>query len=171
MTDARSLQIFVEDFIRDFETDFVLNGRIVDNPDKLWSPLVDLYKAAKDAMESVGGIIIRLGDKYFFWGKNVDAPLSYALDEPFVKRYLENDPNRWQRLQSKGTTSFHHQSAEETVECNRAGPRERKLTADEIYKMYASEEAYETWMKVEGETNGTKKQSTADAEDHGRDTE
>ena len=39
---------FRQSFIKDFETDFVLNGEIVDNPDNKWSCLTRLYKEAKN---------------------------------------------------------------------------------------------------------------------------
>lgn len=40
---------FARMFVADFETDFVLNGVIVDSPNSLWSPLEAVYRNAQEA--------------------------------------------------------------------------------------------------------------------------
>jgi len=42
----------LEDFVRDFESDFVLDGKIVDNPNDRWGRLEFLYNQAKRALET-----------------------------------------------------------------------------------------------------------------------
>lgn len=44
---------FLRSFVSDFEGDFVLDGRIVDNPRALWGPLVPLYEGARRALAAM----------------------------------------------------------------------------------------------------------------------
>jgi cell division protein FtsB len=50
LADKERLETALSRFVSDFESDFVLDGEIVDEPEKSWSVLPELYKIALEAM-------------------------------------------------------------------------------------------------------------------------
>lgn len=42
----------LKSFVDDFESDFMLDGRIVDEPDKRWGVLTRLYEGARAALDA-----------------------------------------------------------------------------------------------------------------------
>jgi hypothetical protein len=49
--DLKNREIALESFVDAFEGDFVMVGTVVDNPNKFWSPIENLYWEAKRALE------------------------------------------------------------------------------------------------------------------------
>jgi len=66
------------------------------------------------------------------------------FEEYYRQKYGESGmkelKSRMIRVEKKGTSFFDDKSAEDTLLCNRAGPDEKKLTPDEIYKAYCLRE-------------------------------
>lgn len=93
--------------------------------------------------------IVKLHDYYFEYSTIVDAPVTHGmtLDEfesYYHSRYGDEGfgqlKGRMDRVNKKGTSAFDYASAEDTLECNRAGLHGETLTVDEIYKAYCLHE-------------------------------
>lgn len=89
----------------------------------------------------MGRYIVKLGDLYVEWSTIVDAPITYGMTEhelrdfmrdQYGKRGLEDFDNRMERVLKKGTSSYNHESAEETVAYNRAGTDDSCLSFQEL---------------------------------------
>lgn len=91
----------------------------------------------------MGRFLMRLEDArgpvYFEWSTIVDAPVSHGLNsEDDLRCYLspkDATQDRFDRLREKGTSSLVHDSAEEVIAFNRAGPNESCATKEEIMAM------------------------------------
>lgn len=88
--------------------------------------------------------IIKLGDKYFEWSTIVDAPVTYAMSQDELRRYvktrygevgLEDLPARLERVESTGTSS-RFETLAELIAANRAGENESHLSEAEILTRY-----------------------------------
>lgn len=93
----------------------------------------------------MGRYIIKIEDKYLEWSTVVDAPVTWGVDrKDFEKWYLreygescrDEFDRRMIRVEEKGTSSFMHDSLDEVLKGNRAGPGETSLSKDEIYQEY-----------------------------------
>lgn len=96
--------------------------------------------------------IIKLNDWYLVWSSIMDAPiacckedqLSNAITEFFtstssvIERMMNN-------LRMTGSSSLIGSSASAIIACNRAGPHEKPLTKDEIYRAYCLKEKIDGW--------------------------
>lgn len=98
----------------------------------------------------MGRVIILIKDRYFEWSTVVDAPVSPGMTLKELRRYIRRRygteglselAERLERVQAKGTSSLIHDSLEEEILLNRAGPRETRITADEIYELYTEKRA------------------------------
>lgn len=92
----------------------------------------------------------KLNEMYFEWSTIVDAPVTYALTlEEFQTYYKEeygdqgirslND--RLQRVDAKGTSSRLHDSVNDMISNNRAGPDETCLDQEALIKFLKSRES------------------------------
>ena len=97
----------------------------------------------------MGRAIIKLHDYYFEYSTIPDAPVTFGMKrEEFEEYYrseygnsgMEELKTRMLRVDEKGTSFFSDKSAGEILSCNRAGPKEKRLTIDEIYKAYCLRE-------------------------------
>jgi hypothetical protein len=93
----------------------------------------------------MGRYIIKLDEYYLEWSTIVDAPVTFGMKrEDFEAYYREmygingmrDLSKRLERADKKGTSSHYHESADDVISGNRAGPNESKLTRDEIYQAY-----------------------------------
>lgn len=90
--------------------------------------------------------IVKLGDdKYCEWSTVVDAPVTPIvtldeLHEYYRQQYgeagMEGLPARLARVEATGCSAFDRMTAEELIQGNRAGPREKELTLAEIIESY-----------------------------------
>lgn len=106
----------------------------------------------------MGRAIIKLHDYYFEYSTIPDAPVTFGMKrEEFEEYYRQEYGNagmkglkpRMDRVDDKGTSFIDDKSAEDTLSCNRAGPNEEELTADEIYKAYCLREPIRDGWKPE----------------------
>lgn len=96
----------------------------------------------------MGQGIIKIRDKYFIWSTVVDAPISLALSAEEVESWvwmeygneaLKEHPARMERVEKTGT-SYHGETLETLLACNRAGTDEKTISADEILEKFKDEE-------------------------------
>lgn len=106
----------------------------------------------------MGRAIIKLHDYYFEYSTIPDAPVTFGMKrEEFEEYYrqeygnsvIEELKTRMLRVEEKGTSFFNDKSASETLSYNRAGPNEKRLTVDEIYKAYCLRESIRNGWKPE----------------------
>lgn len=85
-------------------------------------------------------------DCYVIWSTTVDAPISSTMTLEELKEHISEEhgregvrrlPDRLARADATGTSSIHGCTLGALVACNRAGPREKKLTLQQIIKRYA----------------------------------
>ena len=104
----------------------------------------------------MGRCLIKIRDRYFEWSTIVDAPVTCAMTEEELRahikaRYGEGGTavldKRIAACNERGTSMERDLTLDDVLSYNRAGRDETELTADEIYAGYASEAAYEIWMK------------------------
>jgi len=84
-------------------------------------------------------------DYFCEWSTVVDAPVTYLLTLKELKAYYKEEYGRYgmrgfklrmERVMEKGTSFHMDASMEETISCNRAGDKEKRLTAKQIIKKY-----------------------------------
>jgi hypothetical protein len=102
----------------------------------------------------MGHTIVKIKNKYFLWSSIVDAPITYALSKRALTQEIKYQdgqsglnalPERLERVEQKGTSSHVDRNLREAIGYNRAGPGEKRLSADEIYAMYKSPESAKRW--------------------------
>ena len=84
---------------------------------------------------------------YIEWSSISDAPTTYGLSREEMLVYLrlrqdhrtEPPEDRLARADDTGTSAW-NSTLEEVLSCNRAGPNEEHLTAEEIVARYCGEE-------------------------------
>lgn len=95
----------------------------------------------------MGRFIIKIKDRYFEWSTVVDAPITNGMTldelrayikEEYGQRGLESLPERLKRVEACGTSSYLDKTVADTIRGNRAGPKERRLTAEQIYERYVN---------------------------------
>lgn len=93
----------------------------------------------------MGRFIVKLEDYYFEWSTISDRPATFGMKldeftrfyrEEYGRRGMQELPARLERVEKCGTSSYDSETPEELFLCNRAGPNESKLSAEEIYKAY-----------------------------------
>jgi hypothetical protein len=93
----------------------------------------------------MGRFIVKLQQYYFEYSTIVDAPVTFGMDlKDFKAHYrkmnglnsMRDLKDRLVRVESKGTSSLYHDSAEDVLSDNRAGPKESSLSVDELYTAY-----------------------------------
>lgn len=102
--------------------------------------------------------IIRIRDHYLLWSDVIDAPVGicnennldslcnlYFYDREPSKAELEFFDKLVERIKHHSTSHPELTSVEDFVRFNRAGPGERRLTVDEIYKVYCLKQPLEGW--------------------------
>lgn len=91
--------------------------------------------------------IIKIKDKYFEWSSIIDAPVTYGMTEEELRQYTEKEygrkgvealPERLARVEKVGTSELTANCLQDTIGYNRAGPKETKLSAREIYRKYGT---------------------------------
>lgn len=96
--------------------------------------------------------IVKLSDEgkdyYLMWSTIVDAPI-FVSDLEGFKDFYKNEygnqgmlelEDRLKRVEEKGTSSFDHESAEDTCYFNNAGPGGSRLSLEEIIRFYCRKE-------------------------------
>jgi hypothetical protein len=103
----------------------------------------------------MGAFIIKLSDDrdyYLIWSSVVDAPVSEGLSleelriwykEEYGNHGMRDLDERLERVKSKGTSSKIHNSAEDTISCNRAGVDGTELTVQQIIDYYCTQKITE----------------------------
>ena len=86
------------------------------------------------------------GKEYFLeWSTIVDAPVSYAMQYDEFRDFYQQEYGRSKmaefeeriaRARAKGTSSMLHESADDIIDWNRAGPNETNLSKEEIIEKY-----------------------------------
>lgn len=93
----------------------------------------------------MGNPIVKLEGSYLIWSTIVDAPITFGgtrkqlearIREEHGRRGVEELVARLERVEAKGTSSRHDESADDTIFLNRAGPREAPLAREEIVEFY-----------------------------------
>jgi hypothetical protein len=93
----------------------------------------------------MGNGIIRIKDRYLEWSTVSDAPASPAMLRcDFTGWYLrkygtsgcKDLDHRLERVDKNGSSYLPYYPLEDVLSCNRAGPDETEITADEIYERY-----------------------------------
>lgn len=93
----------------------------------------------------MGRAIIKINDLYFEWSTVVDAPVTYGMSLDQLRAYVKEETGR-QGLEQlerdlsgidKTGSQYHYTSLKEVISSNRAGPKERKLTKQQIYDTYS----------------------------------
>ncbi len=93
----------------------------------------------------MGTFIVKLHDYDVEWSTVVDAPVTFGVKrdeflayyrEQYGKVGMEELPQRLERVEKYGTSSWDRETPEDLFICNRAGPDEKKLTVSEIYRAY-----------------------------------
>lgn len=99
--------------------------------------------------------IVKIHDYYLQYSSIVDAPVDWGRKlEDFRREYLmeygmkdrDDLDKRLARVEEKGTSIPGDKSAWDTLCANRAGPGEKKLTLDQIYKAYCLREPIDGWL-------------------------
>jgi len=89
--------------------------------------------------------IVKLDDYYLEWSTVVDAPVTFGMSLDGFRVYYQAEygnaglpvlMKRLERVESKGISSLIHESADDLLTFNRAGPNESTLTRDEILTAY-----------------------------------
>lgn len=96
--------------------------------------------------------IVKLVDKknknkayYLEWSTVVDAPVTFGMSLREFRAYYQDEygkssmnefENRMVRVQEKGTSSHLDDSAEEVLQCNRAGKNEKHMSMEQIIEWY-----------------------------------
>lgn len=84
-------------------------------------------------------------DYYLEWSTIVDAPVTSGMSLKEFRSHYQQEygregirglDERMNRVESTGTSSHHHDSAEDTISCNRAGDGETRLTMEQIIDHY-----------------------------------
>lgn len=111
----------------------------------------------------MGRFIVKLREHYLEWSTIVDAPITYGMTLDELKEYIRDEygnegmeqlPARLERLEAKGTSALHEQSAESAIWLNRAGPDESTLTMMGIYRHYCLDEPVQDEWIVPGRVIG-----------------
>lgn len=93
--------------------------------------------------------IVKLEDYYFEYSTICDAPVCWGMPLEKFKRYYKkkygtsgmyNYEERMKRVEQFGTSEYGEKSVNGTLNSNRAGPDEKKLTLKEIYTAYCLRE-------------------------------
>jgi hypothetical protein len=96
--------------------------------------------------------IIKIEDYYLDWSSVTDSPITFGVNiDEFMKyyerkygeKYIKDElPLRMEIVEKYGHSAYNyfHESLEDFVKCNRAGPDETELTLDEIYKAFCLRE-------------------------------
>ena len=92
----------------------------------------------------MGNPIIKIKDKFFIWSTIVDSPVSEGLTLDELKHIIKLQhgklglrelDQRLKRVEMHGT-SMYNETLFSTIFGNKAGEKEKELTADEIYERY-----------------------------------
>jgi hypothetical protein len=96
--------------------------------------------------------IIKLKDWYIVWSSIMDAPIACCKKDELSELMLEFfgsnqalNERVLANLRLTGSSSFIGSSADAIIACNRAGPHEKSLTRDEIYRAYCLKEQIDGW--------------------------
>lgn len=82
-------------------------------------------------------------DHYFLWSTIIDAPtavfddlkdLKTSMTDAYGPSSVSND--RIDRLLSKGTSSYHRETPDQIVSCNRAGLDETRLSVHQLIDVF-----------------------------------
>jgi hypothetical protein len=101
--------------------------------------------------------IFKLKDRYLEYSTVVDAPVTSGMTldefrehyrEEYGRKGMQGLEQRLQRVEEKGISAVLYKSVEDLLANNHAGPKECKLTVDEIYRAYCLFEEVRGW-KVE----------------------
>jgi hypothetical protein len=93
----------------------------------------------------MGNYIVKIKDHYLEWSTIMDAPVTFGMDRVELQAHIAEEyglhgvdtlPERMARVNVKGVSSYNHDSVEELISGNRAGPNEKELTLEEIYQAY-----------------------------------
>lgn len=92
----------------------------------------------------MGHIIIKIKDRYFMYSTICDAPISAGFTrKDFIKWYLKEQRRKakdWiekELIEVDETGSNVGETMQEVILCNRAGERERHISAKKMYELYA----------------------------------
>ena len=96
--------------------------------------------------------IIKLNDWYLVWSNIIDAPIACCKEDELnqaIAQFFASAPGVIERMMSNlrltGSSSLIGSSASAIIACNRAGPHEKVLTKDEIYRAYCLKEKIDGW--------------------------
>lgn len=116
------------------------------------------FAKSGDSYFLMGRCTIKLAkDKYLEWSTIVDAPITfvqsreehaaYLLSE-YGNHYKEEIEPRLQRADERGHSwqGAPYKNARDAICANRAGPKERNLSLEQIIKIYASADSYEKFF-------------------------
>ena len=102
--------------------------------------------------------LLKLTDKqgndfYMEWSTVVDAPVTYGMPlEEFTQFYREEYGNssmrgefqdRMERVEKNGSSHRRGESAQDIIECNRAGEGETELSYEDIVRIYCHDRPME----------------------------
>ena len=96
----------------------------------------------------MGRTIVKIKDLYFEWSSVWDRPITTGMTleefqahikEEYGRQGLNALPERLKRVEEKGHSDIISPDLESFLVCNRAGPDETWIAAEEIYERYAEE--------------------------------
>jgi len=100
----------------------------------------------------MGRTIIKINDWYLIWSSIMDAPIACCTKDELndvIAEFFKSSQTTIERmlanLRLTGSSSLIGSSANAIIACNRAGPGEKALTKDEIYRAYCLKEKLDGW--------------------------
>jgi hypothetical protein len=94
-------------------------------------------------------MLIKIKDRYFFYGSASDSPTTWGLTEAeaYAQALFEKGESgvtHWRNAPARASERLKEEGADyyaDILACNRSGPDEAELSADEIYQAYHLREA------------------------------
>lgn len=99
----------------------------------------------------MGRAIVKVADRYIVWSSVVDAPIATGMTLDELRKWYRDEygaqgmrdlPARLERVDERGTSMMHHESATDTMWLNRAGKGETRLTLAQIVDFYVTRDGH-----------------------------